>query len=430
MILKEIDNDKIDYQAYGNVVDLYTKNIGFFDELSNEERKLQLKFLYDLFTGFPDKGSEYKKTRFNSFYGSELRKRSGDDSDVIRLFSCTPNYINARIIPDYDDEIVIDQCRDKITLSANMALNDKLKTVISGEQMPDTKSKLNIITADYNYKITGAPLFSLFGELKDCVISQQELEDLSKSTNNSRYALHNFMKTKYPFLDDIKLQRFINMTVEWNSSYSYYHSRLSNYAIEKYLQNYVEEVEKGYIEGANLQKEAIEGLDLGEDAIKKFAAYEVIDIYGRKNKLMDIAICMQDYNNDLYYCPFFDALNKIPKEDVDVYIVGLCYFATYCDEVGRVDAHNQYGKNTARRLSGEKLNIAIKSSLLGVKVADYAQARETYNETDFIIRSFFNEMGFGNTVSLGRKPYINIDAFKEAIFPYLIGRMALRNRMY
>ena len=63
-------------------------------------------------------------------------------------------------------------------------------------------------------------------------------------------------------------------------------------------------------------------------------------------------------------------------------------------------------------------------------MADYAQARETYNETDFIIRSFFNEMGFGNTVSLGRKPYINIDAFKEAIFPYLIGRMALRNRMY
>ena len=60
MILKEIDNDKIDYQAYGNVVDLYTKNIGFFDELSNEERKLQLKFLYDLLTGFPDKGSEYK----------------------------------------------------------------------------------------------------------------------------------------------------------------------------------------------------------------------------------------------------------------------------------------------------------------------------------------------------------------------------------
>ena len=175
MILKEIDNDKIDYQAYGNVVDLYTKNIGFFDELSNEERKLQLKFLYDLFTGFPDKGSEYKKTHFNSFYGSELRKRSGDDSDVIRLFSCTPNYINARIIPDYDDEIVIDQCRDKITLSANMALNDKLKTVISGEQMPDTKSKINIITADYNYEITGAPLFSLFGELKDCVISQQEL---------------------------------------------------------------------------------------------------------------------------------------------------------------------------------------------------------------------------------------------------------------
>ena len=81
-----------------------------------------------------------------------------------------------------------------------MALNNKLKTVISGEQMPDAKSKLNIITADYNYKITGASLFSLFGELKDCVISQQELEELSKSTNNSRYALHNFMKTRYPFL--------------------------------------------------------------------------------------------------------------------------------------------------------------------------------------------------------------------------------------
>ena len=179
-----------------------------------------------------------------------------------------------------------------------------------------------------------------------------------------------------------------------------------------------------------MKKEPIVGLELDETAIKKFVDYEVTDIFGQKNKLIDIAVYMQDYDNDSYSCPFLEALETIPKKDIDVFIVGLCYFATYCTELGRVDAHNRYGRTPAKRLSGEKLNIAIKSSLLGVKVADYAEVRETYDETDFIMRCFFNEMGFDNIVNLDKKPNVSVDKFEDIMYPYLRGRRNFYKRRY
>lgn len=432
MILKDTNYSKRDdYQAYSNLRNLRNKNIDYFDDLSDEERKLQLNFIYDLFANFADKGFEYKDSRFNPYYGVELHKqKSIKASTDICIFSIVPNYISAKIKPAYYDDIVIEKSSDKVILSANLALSSNLKTVIYGEQKPDSKSQISIVTADYNYEITGASLFSLFGELKDCVVSQNELEELSTSTNYSRYALQEFMKTRYPFLDDLQLQRFINKNVKSGSSFGYYQSMLSNYAIEKYLLNYVKEVEKGYIEGTTLKKEPIVGLELDEAAIKKFVDYEVTDIFGQKNKLIDIAVYMQDYDNDSYSCPFLEALETIPKKDIDVFIVGLCYFATYCTELGRVDAHNRYGRTPAKRLSGEKLNIAIKSSLLGVKVADYAEVRETSDETDFIMRCFFNEMGFDNIVNLDKKPNVSVDKFEDIMYPYLRGRRNFYKRRY
>ena len=76
MILKDTNYSKRDdYQAYSNLRDLHNKNIDYFDDLSDEERKLQLNFIYDLFANFADKGFEYKDSRFNHYYGVELHKQ-------------------------------------------------------------------------------------------------------------------------------------------------------------------------------------------------------------------------------------------------------------------------------------------------------------------------------------------------------------------
>ena len=111
-----------------------------------------------------------------------------------------------------------------------------------------------------------------------------------------------------------------------------------------------------------------------------------------------------------------------------VHVVGLCYFATYCNELGRVDNHNIW--STSRVLSGAKLNIVIKSSLFGVQVADYTQSRKTYTEADFIMRYFFNEMGFGNTVNIDREQDVNIETLKFSLCSCIRREIDFANRRY
>lgn len=428
MNFNNIEPSKIDYQAYGNLRDLIRKNPNFFMELSKKEQDLFYDFIYNLFTNLPDKGVAYKNSLFNDRNQLLYKQPTNNRAECISLKILSENYMNAVCY----DGIIIEKYPEGISLSATLSLNNRIRTVISGRAEPKKASSLQIVTADYNYEITGASLFAFFASLSECIVSQSTLKELEE-TNNARSDLQAYLKSNYPFLDDFQLSRFISENVNFRYPLSSEYPKISNYIIEQFMNHFISEVEKGFIKDTSITVEPITGLDVGADAIKRFGEYEV-EIFGQKVKLIDIELFMQD-DDTICYCPYLDALNTLPKEDTDVYIVGLCYFATYCDKLGKVDSHNRYGSTIARRLSGQKLNTAIKSTLLGVWVADYASSRaeirkDNYDESAFLMRDFFNRLGFGNAVNIFEPQNVDVTEFKRITFPYVRGHKRSGYHLY
>ena len=142
--------------------------------------------------------------------------------------------------------------------------------------------------------------------------------------------------------------------------------------------NYEDHQLISYEDDITISKNPIKGINVNPDGVEKFLEFEIIDEFNIPHKLVDIPLYLID---DLTKskCPFLDTLNSLSIKDIDIYIVGLAYFATYCQDFGELSGNNYYGANIYPRYAGQKMNIAINSSVLNIPLSHYALARYQKN---------------------------------------------------
>lgn len=405
-MFRELLEDDIDERAYDNLIyalhknNLSSKTMQNPYDLANHKKEVMARMVYEIFCGLADKGEGYR----HSIIGLDRARLFDDDYNA--------NFGNVDIVTNYDlliaeshleynSYIKVIKGNDKTTIFGLLQLNDGVVTQVSGKEENGMISEVQIASKDYVYYIKGLKLPYLVGLLSSGVISGKFLRG-KENTRDGRAAVVNELLNRYPFLDRYDLYDFINKNVTEYVDLHYYQNQLSSYVIKKSLENFLKELEMGYMPGVLVSKEEIKGLDFGKDAIDKFINYEITDIFGDKWKLTDIPLSLKDSGN-LVECQFLDYLSQVPDEDLDVFAVGLCYFANYCEDMGGNDSSNRMGVLFANRLRGKKLNTAIKSRVLGVPLADYANYRgycyyyknRNYpKDSDFMIPVFYRILGF------------------------------------
>lgn len=422
----DIEKTNRDRKAYDNLVYVLGKNYYNLERMSKQKREDLIEIIYHVFCGLNDKGEGYRKSIINP----DDAKLFGDDYNS--------SFGNVMIDRDYESWIAVSylnyfshirytKYRKEDILSGVLSLNDKVVTTITGSKENGKSSRIEITTKDYVFKIKGLELPYLVGLLSSGVISEKRLRGKDNSKENIK-ELEEELLFEYPFLDRYDLSKFINKTMNENVDLHYYGINISNYVMEKSLDNFLDELEKGYVPGVEITKEELKGLKIGKSSIEKFKDYEVTDIFGSKVKLLNIPLYLQDTAwEERVECPFLDAISLVPDSDIDVFVVGLCYFANYCDDLGRVDGRNRMGTMIANRLRGKKLNIAIKSSVLGVPLSDYVNYRhDYYQDSDAILSEFYRNLGFDiDKQELREAPnYKDIDvwSFRELLPKTMVNR--------
>lgn len=419
----------LDKMAYNNVIGAIKKNSQDLSESEKIKKALMIEMIYEIFRGLPDKGEEYRHSYIN-LDDKEAKLFTDDYNASFGPIVVMPSFYSlvAESYLNFFSHIRVTQYEKDATISGLLDLNDRVVTKISGKKENGKPSEIEIDTKDYVYNVKGLEFPYLVGLLAGGVVSKKSLKGKENTRENREELVRNLL-SKYPFLDRYDLYDFINKNVNEFVDLHYYDTKISNYVIEKSLEHFLNEIEMGYIKGVSVTKEEIKGLDVGKEAIEKFKNYEVTDIYGTRGKLIDVPLYLHDVGSSVE-CPFMEFLSKLPDDDLDVFIVGLCYFANYCGDLGRVDGRNRMGALCANWLRGKKLNTAIKSSVLGVSLADYVNyRRDSYyksydyqQESDFMISEFYRNLGFTiDTDDIRDNPYYrsaDVWAFRNML-PYM-----------
>ena len=410
-----------DQEAYINCKCLYNNNMDTFINTfgyHSDKTGFLLFQIYKIFSYLNDKGKSYSNFKYDngrfvlfkdneynlpsciyiSVYGSFMQIES--EFDKVTGYR---NFIRMTITPEniYIVGILKEGNNPAITIRGDNETNDNFI--------------LNIITPDKRSIIQGDEAWHIFSMLSSNTLNKNYF----KSIKDKNELLHNLMNKLYEkWLSKYKedLIKLVKELLKEDVSIEYYETDISNFFVAKSLENYLDNIK--YEDKIDVKKEDIKGLNLGVDAIKRFSEYKIIDEFnGEQKRLIDIPLYLRD-TVDEAQCEFMDKLIKVKEEDIDVYIVGLAYFATYCTDFDRLSGRNFYGANIYPKYSGYKNNVAIKSSLLGIPLSDYALARcnDSYDNCPQVT-TFFKMLGFNID---DKYTYSRIDTseFKK-LLPYI-----------
>lgn len=410
-----------DQEAYINCKCLYNNNMDTFINTfgyHSDKTDFVLFQIYKIFSHLDDKGKSYlnfkydngrfilfKDNEYNlpgciyiSVYGSFMQIDCEFDK-----FTGYRNFIRLTITPN--NSYITGYLKEK----------DKPAITINGNDERDKKFVLNVITPNKRSIIKGDEAWHILATLSSSVLNKNYFKTL-RDKNELLSRLIGTLNEKGLFNYQEDLIKLVKELLKENVGIEYYETDISNFFVAKAIQNYLDTIK--YEDKIDVKKEEIKGLNLGVDAIKRFSEYKIIDEFnGEQKRLIDIPLYLRD-TVDEDQCEFMDKLIKVKEEDIDVYIVGLAYFATYCSNVGELSGRNYYGANIYPKYSGYKNNVAIKSSLLGIPLNDYALARcnDSYDNCPQVT-TFFKMLGFNID---DKYTYSRIDTseFKK-LLPYI-----------
>ena len=410
-----------DQEAYINCKCLYNNNIEtFLNTLGRDNPKTSfiLFQIYKMFCYMEDKGKSYPNFKY-------------DNGRFILFKDNEYNLPGCIYITTYGNFIQIDCEFDKFTgyrnfirltitpnnsyITGYLKEKDKPAITINGNDERDKEFVLNVTAPNKRYIIQGDEAWHIFATLSSSILNKNYFKTI-KDKGELLNRLISTLNEKGLFNYQEDLIKLVRELLKEDVGLEYYEIDISNFFVAKSLENYLDNIK--YEDKIDVKKEDIKGLDVGIDAIKKFSEYQVIDEFnGAIKRLIDIPLYLKD-TIDESKCEFLDELIKVKEEDIDVYIVGLAYFATYCSDFGRLSGRNFYGANIYPRYSGYKNNVVIKSSLLGIPLSDYAIARcnDSYDNCPQVT-TLFKMLGFNMD---DRYTYSRIDTseFKK-LLPYI-----------
>lgn len=423
MDFKKIDWQEADQQAYINTSILHDKNKNTFDELfgsDEEKRNLVLYQIYKIFSYLSDKGASY--TRAASEYNRLTifkEKTYGEPGNItisiyrnfLQIESELARYTGNR------DFVRLTITPEEAYITGYIKEKEKPACTIKGRKTKDEEFTLEIVDNEKRYTIKGDEPWHIFSSLANSVIGKKLFTELTSSKNDIATRLTSFSFSRGLHKHQEELYQLVKECLNTSVDIDYMQDDISAFFVTKGLAQYVEEIQ---LENKiKYQEEKITGLEIEAQTIDRFANYQIQDRYTKEwKKLMDIPLSLLD-TTEISQCEFLDALNEIPEKDTDIFVVGLAYFATYCTSFGELSGRNFYGANIYPRYAGYKMATAIKSSVLGIPLVDYARARyekEGDNYPEICI--LFNMLGFNfgkGGIKECNPREINTTAFKQLL---------------
>lgn len=399
MNFKNINWLEADQQAYINTQTLYNNNRRFFEELygyNSKEQDLILYQIYKIFSYLEDKGSSYNNITINNHSLIIFKEKSFNNPGNIKI-NLYRNFLQIESsLTKYTENrnfIRITMNKDEIYVNGYLKIENQPTITFKGFKKDNNHFNLEINMPNTQYLIRNDEPWHIFSILIDNILNDYYFNSINNLPNQEIYSkllntLFRFGLSKY----QEELNRLISPILLSIVDINYYQNEISNFFISKKLQEYLKSLL--YEDDITISKNPIKGINVNPDGIEKFLEFEVIDEFNIPHKLVDIPLYLID---DLTKseCPFLDALNSLSIKDIDIYIVGLAYFATYCQDFGELSGNNYYGANIYPRYAGQKMNIAINSSVLNIPLSHYALARYQKNGDNFPqMCNFFHILGF------------------------------------
>lgn len=382
MNFKNIKN--LEEEAYLNCKNLYDKNEAIFRNFNYNKEEINnlLLAIYKIFSFLDDKGRAYTNLIFsnNNFI---LFK---DSSYLLPGCISIEIYKNFMQLESKFDDITgnrnfirLTVTPDNIYTTGYLKESGKPAITIRGEK----QKGLSIITPQTRYVIANEETWHVFATLVDSTLNDSYFKTI-KNQEDLLSKLNMTLKTRNLQEYQENLLKLLNIYLPDFTYLKYWQINISNFFVATALDNYLKDI-KG-------TKESIKGLDADIKAIEKFINYQVTDEFTKKKrKLIDIPLYLRD-TIEQTQCEFLDVLSTLEEKDIDIYLVGLAYFATYCQDFGILSGRNFYGANIYMRYAGYKMNVATKSTVLGIPLIEYAKARSNDNYPE--IATFFQMLGF------------------------------------
>lgn len=417
-----------DQDAYIYTSVLYKNNKSVLDEqygYHSEELDLALYHIYKIFSYLQDKGASYSKV---SSTGSRIvlfkEKTYGAEGNISLMIYPQFSQIETKLVPYTQDRdfIRIMTSNDQITLNGCIRQGDNPPCTIRGNNQTG-KFLLTITDGNNRYHIESEEPWRLFATLTENVIGRKLWQELTSSKLDAGSRISNYLWNQGLGKHQEQLHQLLSHVFHSSANISCFQEEISQFFISASFQKYLEELP--YHPHIQYQKEEIKGLQVDKDAIERFKQYQVADRYtGKKRFITDIPLQFIDMDN-YCECEFLDALNQIPDEEVDIFIIGMAYFATYCRYFGEMTGRNLYGAGIYPRYAGYKMDVAGKSSVLGIPLSSFARARyvnggEHVPEICIVFKMLGFQFGEGekNGTILESKPLeIDINPFKQ-LLPY------------
>lgn len=386
-------------QAYINCKILYDNNKHQFIETfgyNSPTIDYILFQIYKIFSYLNDKGATFTNLSISNNKITIFKDKSYNSPGNI-IISIYRNFLQIECqltkYTGYRNFIRLTITKNEIYTTGFIKDDENPAITITGKKEKDQKGNLEIVTPSQKYYINNDDPWHIFSILIDNILNDYYFNSINNLPNQEIYSkllntLFRFGLSKY----QEELNRLISPILLSKVDINYYQNEISNFFISKKLQEYLKSLL--YEDDITISKNPIKGINVNPDEIEKFLEFEVIDEFNIPHKLVDIPLYLID---DLTKskCPFLDTLNSLSIKDIDIYIVGLAYFATYCQDFGELSGNNYYGANIYPRYAGQKMNIAINSSVLNIPLSHYALARYQKNGDNFPqMCNFFHILGF------------------------------------
>lgn len=399
MLFKDINWQEADQNAYINTKVLYDKFRHLFDELygfQNSKQDLILYQIYKIFSYFQDKGTSYTNITINNNQLILFKDKSFGNPGNIKI-TLYRNFlqIESSLTKYTGDRNFIRIIINPQEIYINGFIKEENKPAITIKGIKNKNKDLTIEVTEPNQRniIQNDEPWHIFSVLIENILDDKYFNNLSSTTpTNIWKKLSSTLYQKGLSHYQEEFFTLLHKCLQDNIDISYYQEELSTFFITRNITEYLNNLP--YNNNIKLTQIPIKGLNINEESIQKFLNYEITDEYNRKYKLTDIPLSLVDTTN-ISKCQFLDILNNLREDEIDIYIVGLAYFATYCTSFGELSGHNFYGSNIYPKYAGYKMNVAIKSSLLGIPLVDYARARYQKNGENYPqICHFFKILGF------------------------------------
>lgn len=428
MNFKNINWLEADQQAYINTQTLYNNNRRFFEELygyNSKEQDLILYQIYKIFSYLEDKGSSYNNITINNHSLIIFKEKSFNNPGNIKI-NLYRNFLQIESsLTKYTENrnfIRITMNKDEIYVNGYLKIENQPTITFKGFKKDNTPFNLEINMPNTQYLIQNDEPWHILAILVDNVLGNNYFEKL-KDNKDIFSKLNSTLIQKGLSECQLEFTKLIHRYLYSNSDISYYQNDISLFFVIKSLINYLKEIK--FDNQINIKQKNIVGLNLSSESIQHFINYEVKDnITGKPIKLIDIPLKFTDTYNQSY-CEFLDYLHNLSEDDVDIFIIGLAYFATYCQDFGEISGKNLYGANIYPRYAGYKMNVAIQSSILNIPLVDFAKARYVQNgdnhpEVCLIFKNFgfnFSTTRQPNKITESPNGEIDISQFTN-YFPY------------